>query len=92
MLKQKEAELEAAKQRETWMRAALSKASKAGFVWDTDLALAEGDAELLPRVDGAESSDDMRKLGDLVLALKRDRARIQVCGPHSVNHSRSADS
>ena len=79
MLKQKEADLETAKRRESWMRAALSKATKAGFIWDTNASLAEGDDENLTRVDGTESGDDVRKLGDLVLALKRDRARIQVC-------------
>lgn len=80
MLKQKEAELETAKRRETWMRAALSKASKAGFVWDADLTLVEGEADLLTQVDGGASGDDVRKLCDLVLALKRDHARIQVGG------------
>jgi hypothetical protein len=81
MLKQKEAELETAKRREMWMRAALSQASKAGFIWDSDLALTEGDSDSLIREDGAdstESGDDVRKLSDIVLTLKRDRARIHV--------------
>ncbi|KIJ46380.1 hypothetical protein M422DRAFT_66743 [Sphaerobolus stellatus SS14] len=74
MLKQKEVELETAKRRETWMRAALTKATKAGFVWDTDLALNESDQD--PGfID--EISEEPQKLADLVLALKRDRARIQ---------------
>lgn len=80
MLKQKEAELETARRRETWMRAALSKASKAGFVWDTDLNLGDGGSDLLTQENGAESEEDMQKLSDLVLALKRDRARIHVRG------------
>lgn len=78
MLKQKEAELEIAKRREAWMRVALSKASKAGFVWDTDLALTDGNLDALTRENAVESDDDVGKLSDLVLALKRDRARIHV--------------
>ncbi|KAF8578415.1 hypothetical protein K439DRAFT_1362232 [Ramaria rubella] len=78
MLKQKETELETAKRREAWMRAALSKASKAGFVWDAELTLSEDDADSIVKEDGAESGEDVRKLADLVLALKRDRARIQA--------------
>ena len=78
MLKQKEAELEAAKRRETWMRAALSKANKAGFVWDSELVLSDSEADSPHKEDTATSGEDLRKLADLVLALKRDRAKIQV--------------
>jgi hypothetical protein len=73
MLKQKEAELESAKRREAWMRAALTKASKSGFLWDVDLVL-DNETDIPKTEDGEETQN----LADLVIALKRDRARIQV--------------
>lgn len=75
MLKQKENELETAKRREAWMRAALAKAAKSGFVWDTDLTLADPDQDLSSI---KEEMEEPQKLADLVLALKADRAKIQV--------------
>jgi len=75
MLKQKETELETAKRREIWMKAALAKATKAGFIWETDLTLNDGEQDFNY---GEESPVEPQNLKDLVLALKRDRARIQV--------------
>ena len=69
-LKEKEAEMEAMKKREVWMKAALSKASRAGFVY--------ADAEDLSL--NAEDEDiDSRKVAEMVLNLKHLKAKLQVC-------------
>lgn len=78
MLKQKEAELEVSKRREAWMRAALSQASQAGFVWDTEPP-PDGDGDIMKDLPNlARPDEESTKLADVILSLKRDRARIQV--------------
>lgn len=68
-LKEKEAEVEALKKKEAWMRVALTKASRSGFVY------AEGE----DLGDNAEDDDvDGRKVAELVINLKHLKARLQV--------------
>ena len=74
-LRSKDAELETLRRRETWMRAALSKASKAGFSW-SDLPIDGGDGD---DVRHETSSEDARRLVDLAFRLKQERATLQVC-------------
>ncbi|GJJ09848.1 hypothetical protein Clacol_004072 [Clathrus columnatus] len=79
ILKQKEAELEVVKRREAWMRAALTQASKAGFVWDAEPS-SENDGDImkdLPTSTDSTTAEESSKLADMILSLKRDRARIQ---------------
>jgi hypothetical protein len=72
-LKAKDAELNSARKKETWMRAALAKANKGGFVWaGVDLDRDSGDWN----EDGSETSTST--VADSVLRLKQERARIQV--------------
>lgn len=68
----KDAELEQLRRREQWMRAALSKATKAGFSWN-DLSIDEDELKDHD-IDNAES----RKLVDLAFKLKQERAALQV--------------
>ncbi len=68
-LKEKEAEMEQMKKREAWMRAALSKATRSGFVY--------ADAELLGD-DGDDEGIDSRRVADMVISLKHVKAQIQV--------------
>lgn len=68
-LKAKEAEMDAMKSREVWMKAALSKASRSGFVYE-DRDSGDGDLGL---------SGDQRKVAELVLNFKQFKAQIQVC-------------
>lgn len=68
-LKEKEAEVDSLKKKEAWMRAALTKASRSGFVY------AEGE----DLGDNAEDDDvDERKFAEMVVNLKRLKARLQV--------------
>jgi hypothetical protein len=72
-LRTKDAELETLRKRETWMRAALSKASKAGFSW-TDIPVDDADD-----IKATESENaDIKKLLELAFKLKQDRASLQV--------------
>lgn len=71
-LRQRDAELETLRKRETWMRAALSKASKAGFSW-SDIPVDDDD----DRTHEPETSD-ARKLVDLAFRLKQERATLQA--------------
>lgn len=73
-MRAKEAELETLRRRETWMRAALSKASKAGFSWN-DLPF-DGDGEG-DNVRQEAGSEDARRLVDLAFRLKQERAVLQ---------------
>lgn len=67
-------ELEVLKRREQWMRAALSKAAKAGFSWN-DLGVEEGDDAFR----GLENEGgEARKLVESVFRLKQERASLQV--------------
>lgn len=68
-LKAKEAEVDAMKIREVWMKVALSKASRSGFVYE-DREASEGDLGL---------HEDGRKIAELVLNFKQFKAQIQVC-------------
>ncbi len=72
-MRTKEAELEQLRRREQWMRAALTKASKAGFSWN-DLGINEKD-----EVNGHEvENTEARKLLELAFRLKQERATLQV--------------
>ncbi|PCH33914.1 hypothetical protein WOLCODRAFT_22329 [Wolfiporia cocos MD-104 SS10] len=69
-LKESQAEMEVMKRREQWMRAALTKASRSGFIY------AESEEELLSR---AEDDDiDGQKVTEMVINFKQLRARIQT--------------
>lgn len=68
-LKEKEGELEAMKKREAWMRAALAKASRSGFVH------ADGE-DISPDTD--DDDIDSRKVAEMVMSLKHFKAKIQV--------------
>ena len=61
--------MEAMKKKEVWMKAALSKAARSGFVYADaeDLSLNQEDED----VDG-------RKVAELVLNLKHLKAKLQV--------------
>lgn len=88
MLRAKELELEAMKRRENWMKAALARASKAGFVW-TDGDLQESrvgswigrDSQDDDRSNlyGSGEESDTRKMAETVMKLKQEYSRIQVC-------------
>lgn len=69
-LKDKEAEMEALKKREAWMKAALAKASRAGFVYAD-----EGQLDT-----GSENDEDVdsRRVSEMVLNLKHLKSKIQV--------------
>ena len=74
-LRAKDAELESARRRETWMRAALLKARSQGFVWgDQDLSEALRDP-----VPSEDTAVDRHQLRDMILQLKTEHARLQVC-------------
>jgi hypothetical protein len=69
-LKAREAEVDALKKREEWMRAALAKASRSGFIYaDAGEDVPEG---VLQEEDGEP------KVSEAVVNLKQLRARIQV--------------
>lgn len=73
-LKAKEAELEAMKKRELWMKEALLKATRSGFVYpDRD----SSEAEALGLNGGAEETSDQRVM-EMALKFKQFRAQIQV--------------
>lgn len=69
-LKEKEAEMEAMKKREAWMKAALAKASRSGFVYVDEDGLGTD----------AENDDDIdsRRVAEMVINLKHVKAKIQV--------------
>ena len=67
-LKAKEAEVDTMKTREIWMKAALSTASRSGFVYE-DREASEGDLGL---------QEEDRKIAELVLNFKQFKAQIQV--------------
>ncbi|KAI0095103.1 hypothetical protein BDY19DRAFT_879808 [Irpex rosettiformis] len=69
-LKDKEAEMELLKKREAWMKAALAKASRAGFVY-ADEGQLESDAE-------NDDDVDSRRVSEMVLNLKHLKAKIQA--------------
>lgn len=69
-LKDREAELEAMKKKESWMKAALLKAERSGFIY------AESEEELSSRAD--DDDIDGRKVTEMVINLKQLKAKIQV--------------
>ncbi|KAG8959406.1 Negative regulator of mitotic exit, partial [Tulasnella sp. 419] len=89
LLKQKEVELEAMKRRENWMKAALSQATKMGFVWsNVDVELDEnvvggwlnGNGE----EEGSENGSSVggngggaAKMAEMVMRMKQERAKLQ---------------
>ncbi|KAJ3482426.1 hypothetical protein NLI96_g6974 [Meripilus lineatus] len=77
-LKEKEAEVEALKKKEAWMRAALTKASRSGFVYaeEKDLGDNAGDDD----VDG-------RKVAEMVINLKHLKARLQATVAEQSKHA-----
>lgn len=75
LLRQKEAELEGMRKREVSMKAALTKAILAGFTV-VDLEDEEG---LTGEVEGGESNT--KKLSDIVLKFRQERAAMQVRWP-----------
>ena len=78
-LKCKEAEVEALKRREAWMKSALSKASRSGFVYgDDDLDV---DAEEMEpsRIGDQDDSGGERRIREMAMKFKQFRAKIEVC-------------
>ncbi|KAH7106738.1 hypothetical protein BKA62DRAFT_214496 [Auriculariales sp. MPI-PUGE-AT-0066] len=71
-LRSKEGDLETMKRREAWLRAALSRAKKDGFV------LVDVDADDGPDAVEDYASEDMKRVGELALKLKQERAKIQA--------------
>ena len=69
-LKDREAEIEAMKKKESWMKAALLKAERSGFIY------AETEEELSSRAD--DDDIDGRKVTEMVINLKQLKAKIQV--------------
>ncbi|KAI0830545.1 hypothetical protein BC628DRAFT_1336597 [Trametes gibbosa] len=69
-LKDKEAEVEALKKKEAWMKAALLKAERSGFIY------AESEEELSSRTD--DDDIDSRKVTEMVINLKQLKAKIQA--------------
>ncbi|RPD82328.1 hypothetical protein L226DRAFT_556194 [Lentinus tigrinus ALCF2SS1-7] len=69
-LKDKEAEVEALKKKEAWMKAALMKAERSGFIY------AESEEELSSRAD--DDDIDGRKVTEMVINLKQLKAKIQT--------------
>ena len=70
-LKDRESEIETLKKKESWMKAALLKAERSGFIY------AETEEELSSRVD--DDDIDGRKVTEMVINLKQLKAMIQVC-------------
>lgn len=68
-LKHKEAEVEAMKKREAWLKATLSKAARSGFVY--------ADAERLES-DNEDEDIDSRRVAEMVLNFKHLKAKLQV--------------
>ncbi|KAI0931811.1 hypothetical protein AcW2_000608 [Taiwanofungus camphoratus] len=69
-LKEKEAEMEIMKKREAWMKAALSKASRSGFIYK------ESEEELESKAD--DDDIDGRKVTEMVINFKQLKARVQA--------------
>jgi len=72
--KVKEMEVETLRRRESWMKAALLKASRSGFVQLDEEALEAEDLDLQDA-----TSEDQRKLADMVLNFKHFKTQMQVC-------------
>lgn len=70
MTREHQADMETMKKREAWMKAALTKASRSGFVYP------EGE-DLESEAD--DDDIDTRKVAEMVMSLKHFKAKIQVC-------------
>ncbi|KIP12569.1 hypothetical protein PHLGIDRAFT_97993 [Phlebiopsis gigantea 11061_1 CR5-6] len=68
-LKGKEGEIQSMKKREVWMKAALTKATRSGFIY------ADGEAF---SSDADDDDIDSRKVADMVMNLKHFKAKIQA--------------
>jgi hypothetical protein len=78
-LKSKEAEVEVLKKKEVWMKAALSKASRSGFICgDSELGLGAAEQIELNGVGDQDDSGSDRRMKELVVNFKQFRAQIQV--------------
>jgi hypothetical protein len=73
-LKKKEAEVDAMKKREEWIKLALSQASRAGFVCSPSNPVEQEDTGL---DEDANTADP--KVAEMVLKFKQFRAQILVC-------------
>lgn len=73
-LRAKEVEIEGMRKREEWMRAALAKAAKSGFVY------VDGDGDEDEEQDGQEGGRGKRepRVAEVVVNLKQLRAKLQV--------------
>ena len=69
-LKQKEAEVEVMKKREAWMRAALSKAARSGFIYE------QSEGDVLASAD--EDDIDGQKVAQMIVNFKQLHAKLQV--------------
>ncbi|KAI1789772.1 hypothetical protein LXA43DRAFT_1096023 [Ganoderma leucocontextum] len=69
-LKDKEADVEAMKKKQAWMKAALLKAERSGFIY------AESEEELSSRAD--DDDIDGRKVTEMVINFKQLKAKIQT--------------
>ncbi|TFY62846.1 hypothetical protein EVJ58_g3607 [Rhodofomes roseus] len=69
-LKQKEAEVEAMKKRDVWMRAALSKAARSGFIYD------QSEGDILASAD--EDDIDGQKVAQMIVNFKQLHAKLQA--------------
>ena len=68
-LREKDAEVDAFKKKEAWMKVALAKATRSGFVY----------ADPEPLGSNAEDDDiDGRKISEMVINLKHLKAKLQV--------------
>ena len=68
-LKEKEADIEQMKKREAWMKAALAKATRSGFIY--------ADADALGS-DNDDEDIDSRRVAEMVISLKHVKAQLQV--------------
>lgn len=85
-LKTREAENDAMRKREQWLRAALRKATKAGFVYTGSGDSETGEeAETLNEDRASPTAQDLepRALASMIMRLKQDKAAIQVREYHS---------
>ncbi|KAG8892556.1 Negative regulator of mitotic exit, partial [Tulasnella sp. 417] len=83
LVRAKELEIEGLKRRETWMKAALARAAKSGFVW-TDGDLQESRVgtwmhdDESPDAHGDEDSHGRPGVASTVMKLKQEQAKLQA--------------
>ncbi|KAG8980256.1 Negative regulator of mitotic exit, partial [Tulasnella sp. 427] len=88
LLRAKEAEIEGLRRRETWMKAALARAAKSGFVWaDGDLQesrvgtwMHDDEAAASESVHGTgeEEGSGRQGMANTVMKLKQEQAKLQA--------------